>query len=305
MGAYGLFQQGGFHEWENCPCQDNVYVMKEGDVECVTLCDGAGDLHGARKAAEAFSKGIGRWACTHFPELMRGCTDIRAQLLDEIDRILDALTFGVRECREMYGCTLLCVCRSCTNGEALVMQIGDGLILRYNDRQEIVCVNPPDQRSGHRASWLVNNSREALMKHVHIRRDPPSRGGGYCLLSDGSEGCLYRPGDGTMAVHPVVASLIGEHLLRPHRFAKEMPDFVKKKIRPTDDFSIGILGDIPACMLPFPAAVPRRVGKEYARYLSARRAGKSPIASAREAGIRRRDLRKGMKRLTDMGIEEV
>lgn len=305
MSAYGLFQQGGFHEWENCPCQDRVFVCRIGDTESTTVCDGAGDMQNALKAADSVSREIGSWACANFTELMHGRADARAQLLDEIDRILDKFTFGTKAYRNAYGCTLLCVCRSLSTGEALVIQIGDGVILRYNDRREIVCVNRPDARSGHRASWLVNNSREGLMKHAHIRRDPPSRGGGYCLLSDGSEGYLYMPSDDTMTVHPIVPALISEHLLYPRRFAEEMPDFVKKRIRPTDDFSIGIIGDVPASILPLPAAVPRRIAKKYAVYISARRAGKSPITSAREAGIRRRDLPKCMKRLTGMGIEEV
>lgn len=305
---YSLTQQGGFHAWENCPCQDSVFALREGDVECVTLCDGAGSLSGALKAAEAFSQGISRWFVASFAQLLRENSPdgVRRRLLDEIDRILDELTCGAVECRSMYGCTLLSVCRDCVSGEALSVQIGDGVILRWSDRRETACVHPPEDRQAHRSTWLVNNSRDMLMEHIRVRRDPPSREGrGYCLMSDGGEGRLYTPTQRGVTVHPVVDRLIREYLLCPGRFAREMPGYVRRIVRPADDFSIGVLGDVPASALPLPGGTPRRVAGRYAAYLSARRCGAGSALSARRAGIRKRDLNKCMKRLTGMGIEEV
>lgn len=66
MSGFLLEQQGGFHLWEGCPCQDKVHYMKIENVESVTLCDGAGSMSGALEAARTFSQGINEWICINF-----------------------------------------------------------------------------------------------------------------------------------------------------------------------------------------------------------------------------------------------
>lgn len=306
MRAFTYEQQGGFHAWEGCPCQDRVFALQQGDVECVTLCDGAGSLSGAAEAAQAFSREMGSWLAERFHTSLFGLPEeaVRELAIREIDRILTRLTAGVEAARDLYGCTLLSVCRDRATGEALVMQLGDGVILAWTHADGCRCLTLPEQGEALRSTWLVNSGQQALREHLRVLRLRPGKSpSAYCLLSDGGEGPLYMPRPQSVELHPVLDNLIPEYLLRPGSFAQAMPEFVRKQLRPTDDFSIGVLGDAPAPLLAL-GLPPRRL-RRYAQYLSARRAGCSRIRAARQAGWRKRDLPKHLKRLQAARIEEV
>lgn len=305
MCAYQLTQQGGFHAWEGCPCQDRVHTLRRGTVEAVTLCDGAGSLDGAEQAAIAFSQGMNEWVAEHFRTLRgKSDEDVRRMAVAEIGRILDGLTLGVEESRDLYGSTLLTVCRDCRTGEALVLHLGDGLIVGLSREEGCVCLTTPEQGEEYRSTWLVNSSPEELMDHLRVIRIRRQRHmDAYCLMSDGSEGALYQPREDGVTLHPAVESLMQEYLLRPANFVREMPDFVRKRIRPADDFSIGFLGDVPPTMLP--AKGPARVRRQFAEYLAARRSGMCAARAARKAGWRKRDVPNKRDRLQWMQVEEV
>ena len=306
MCSFQLEQQGGFHLWEECPCQDKVHFLKKGDVESITLCDGAGSMGGALEAAHAFSQGINEWIVEHFFTTLRGKSDeaVKRLVIEEIDRLLTRLTAGEETARDIYGCTLLTACRNTRTGEALVLHLGDGVILGWTPEKDCRCLTHPEQGEELRATWLVNSSPAMLMQHLRVLRLRPGRSvSAFLLMSDGGEGPLYMPTDGDVKLNPVVAKLAKEFLLRPGSFAQAMPDFIKTRVRPTDDFSIGIMGDMPASLLPVRA--PRRIVREYVQYLSARRNGLNPIQAARHAGWRKRDISRKRQRLQDMKIEEV
>ena len=305
MCAYQLTRQGGFHAWEGCPCQDRVHTLRRGTAEAVTLCDGAGSLQGAERAAAAFSEGMNEWVADHFRTLRaKSVEEIRRLAVGQIGRILDGLTLGGEESRDLYGCTLLTVCRDCRTGEALVLHLGDGLIVGLSREEGCVCLTPPEQGEEYRSTWLVNSSPDEVTDHLRVMRIRRGRRiDAYCLMSDGSEGALYQPREEGVTLHPALESLMQEYLLRPANFAREMPDFVRTRIRPADDFSIGFLGDVPPAMLPVKG--PARVRRQYARYLAARREGLTADRAARRAGWRKRDTRTKRERLLAMQVEEV
>lgn len=305
MCAYQLIRQGGFHAWEGCPCQDRVHTLRRGTVEAVTLCDGAGSLKGAEQAAITFSQGMNEWVAEHF-QTLRGESDekIRRLAVGEIGRILDGLTLGEEESRDLYGCTLLTVCRDGRTGEALVLHLGDGLIVGLSRADGCICLTPPEQGEEYRSTWLVNSSPAEVKDHLRVMHIRRRRGiDAYCLMSDGGEGALYQPRPEGVTLHPALERLMQEYLLRPANFVREMPDFVRTRIRPADDFSIGFLGDVPPAMLPVKGPV--RVRRQYARYLAARREGLSAERAARRAGWRKRDIRTRRERLLQMQVEEV
>jgi len=305
MGAFKLEQQGGIHLWENCPCQDRVHTLRKGDVESVTLCDGAGSLNGAAAAAQAFSQGMNEWMADHYMAFRHTSRrEIRRQAIREIDRILTALTCGVNSARDMYGSTLLTVCRDCRTGEALVMHLGDGMILGWSGQQRFSALTNPGRTEADRATWLVNNSPEALNAHLQVVRVPRSAHmDAFCLMSDGGEGALYQITGDTVRLHPVLGSIMQEYLLRPGSFEKAMPDFVKKRICPSDDFSMALLGDVSANALPSQAS--GRIRRQFASYLAARRSGAGIPQAARQAGWRKKDVKRKQDWLLKMQVEEV
>lgn len=305
MSVYKLEQQGGIHAWENCPCHDRVHVLRRENVESATLCDGAGSLSGAQEAARAFSEGMNTWLADHFHTSLRGksCATVRQLAVREIGRILNELTRGVESARDIYGCTLLSVCRDPRTNEALVLHLGDGVILGWHARKGLTPLTLPEHGEVHRSTWLVNNSAEAVAAHLRVLRIRPKQHiGAYCLMSDGSEGALYLPTENGLQLHPVTEQVVREYLLRPATFRKVMPAFVEKRICPADDFSIALLGDLPAESLP--RSIPQRIRRQFAAYLSARRRGLSSDRAAREAGWHRRDIGGKRHRLLLFSIEE-
>ena len=306
MCSFQLEQQGGFHLWEGCACQDKVHFIRKGDVESITLCDGAGSLDGALEAARIFSQGVNEWIVEHFSTTLRGKSDanVKRLVIDEIDCLLTRLTAGEETARDIYGCTLLTACRNTRTGETLVLHLGDGVILGWTPEEGCRCLTPPEQSEELRATWLVNSSPTMLMEHLRVLRLHPGRSvSAFILMSDGGEGPLYMPTSQGVTLNPVIAKLAEEFLLRPSSFAKAMPDFVRKQVRPADDFSLGVMGDAPATLLPIHTS--RRIVREYTQYLCARRSGLNPLQAARRAGWRKRDIPRKRKRLQDMRIEEV
>lgn len=306
MSSFQYTQQGGFHLWEGCVCQDQVHYLKKGDLESLTLCDGAGSLAGALEAASVFSREINEWIVDNFSTTLRGKSDTAVQrlVMHEIDRILTHLTAGEESARAIYGCTLLTACRNTRTGEALVLHLGDGLILGWTPREGCRCLTVPEQGDSLRATWLVNSSPAMLREHLRVLRLHPGRNiSAFLLMSDGGEGPLYMPTSQGLMLHPVLEKLTGEFFLRPGSFARAMPGFIKDQVRPADDFSLGIMGDIPFSLLPLRAS--RRVMREYIRFLRARRNGLSPVRAARHAGWRKRDIARKRQSLQKMSIEEV
>lgn len=306
MCSFQLEQQGGFHLWEGCVCQDKVHYIRKGDVESLTLCDGAGSLDGALEAARTFSQGVNEWITEHFSTTLRGKSEeaVKRLVIAEIDRLLTRLTAGAQIARDLYGCTLLTACRNMITGEALVLHLGDGVILGWTPEEGCRCLTQPEQGEALRATWLVNSSPAMLMEHLRVLRLRPGRSvSAFLLMSDGGEGPLYMPTSQGVTLNPVMAKLAEEFLLRPSSFATAMPDFVQAQVRPADDFSLGVMGDAPASLLPIRAS--RRIVREYTQYLCARRSGLSPLQAARRAGWRKRDIPRKRKRLEAMRIEEV
>lgn len=306
MHSFLLEQQGGFHHWEGCPCQDRVDLLRKGELMSLTLCDGASSLSGALEAANAFSRGINEWLTAHFATTLQGKSEdaVRQLAIRQIDRLLTRLTAGVEAARDLYGCTLLSVCCNTRTGEALVLHLGDGAVLGWSRDTGCRCLTPPQQGEELRSTWLVNSSPAMLTEHLRVLRlRPGSPVDAFILMSDGGEGPLYMPTSSGVALNPVMAALTEEFLLRPGSFARAMPAFIREQVRPADDFSIGLLGALPAALIPGRASP--RVRRGYAAYLAARRSGLPPVRAARQAGWRKGDLPRKRSRLQTMGIEEV
>ena len=298
---YATLRQGGIHAFERVPCQDCIHTLRRGSVQAAALCDGAGSLPGAYQAAHAFSRAMCQWIAENLPRLLR-MPEERVRLLaaDRIEEVLSDLALGHPEAKSAFGCTLLLCAMDMKTGASLCLQLGDGLIAECRGTGAVP-LSLPNQGREHRSTYLTTSSRETILARMQVIRGRD--GQAFFLMSDGAEGAFYRiDGQRVTPTAGLFPELLQEFQLRPRAFHQMMEYLLAARIKPTDDFSLGILcRDAPP--LP-PSPGPCRVQKSYARYLAARRSGASPLSACRLAGWRKRDLPKRRAWLLSRQIEE-
>lgn len=298
-----IVRQGGIHAFEGVPCQDNVCGVRRGNIQATVLCDGAGSLKGAREAAAVFSKALCEWVVNQYDVLLRlPEAELRQIVAGRIETILTQLSAEDEENRDSFGCTVLLCAANMKTGKALILQLGDGLIVEKSRGKEAVALTRPVQGSEHRSTYLTTSSRQAILSQLQVFHR--SGNASYFLMSDGAEGALYYMNRNTAVLNNVFGDMLDECLLRPSSFQDEMEQLLQNHIRPTDDFSLSILcQDAPD---PDAFAAPRkRLAKKYARYLAARRQGRSVASAAHLAGWRRRDVKKRRGWLQRQNIDEI
>lgn len=298
-----IVKQGGIHTFEGTPCQDNVYAMRAGSTQAVTLCDGAGSLDGALAASSVFSKAFCEWALTHSDALFT-LPEARIRLLaaDLIETTLDRLCSEQSGDRQSFGCTVLLCLSNLRSGNAFVLQLGDGLVVEVLPRGKARPLSVPSIGTEHRSTFLTTCSRETILNRMQVFR---RRGGAsYFLMSDGAEGAFYRMENSSPVLTDVFGCMLTECLFRPSSFLRDMDHLLKNHIHPTDDFSLALLcSDAPSPDAFSPLC--KRLSGKYSRYLAARRLGKSVGSAARSAGWHKREILKRRDWLMRHSIEEV
>ncbi len=298
-----VVRQGGIHIFEGIPCQDNVYSIRRGNIQAVVLCDGAGSLDGALAASSVFSKTFCEWALFH-SDVLYALPETRIRLLvaDQIETILNRLCSEFSGNRQSFGCTLLLCLSDLSSSKALVLQLGDGLVVEVRPRAKTRPLSIPSRGTEHRSTFLTTNNRETILSQLQVFRR--SGDASYFLMSDGAEGAFYRLEGSSPVLTNVFESMLTEFLFRPSSFLQDMDHLLKNHIRPTDDFSLALLcADAPSPDAFSPLC--KRLARKYSRFLAARRLGQSVISAARSAGWHRREIHKRRDWLKSHSIEEV
>lgn len=238
--AYTMAVQGGVHRWQNKPCEDHVTQLSYRGVTALSLCDGAGSLPLSGPGAQTLSQAFAEYLARHFDRLaLLPSSSISEEAVFLIQRVLAELCSQYNAPPEAFGSTLLAAA-SDVRGRFLILHLGDGIIAGLNSSDCIFPVSAPEGVDN--ATYLSCSDEDTLRRHVRVYKYRNIKG--VLLLSDGSKGIFYTDPSGrgsTLRLSPQLRGLICLLQCNRFSFAADFPDFVRRQLKPVDDFSIGIL----------------------------------------------------------------
>lgn len=300
---------GQMHTFVGTPCQDHTAFYREGAVAASVLADGAGSLAHASEGAQETAHTVAVWLVRHFRQLL--CmTDagVREGLSSVICARLKALGARMGAQFADFGSTLLAVCAEAGSGAYLAVHLGDGVICARGADGAVRPLTLADRGENSQCATYLTTLLTSREMREHIRVCRGTLDDAFVLMSDGGENSMYAQGGRLLS--PSLGLLIDRAASAPVRFDAELRETVNEVIRPMDDLSIVILVNQ---VLRSVASVgydearrnlsARRVARSRLLYAQSRDAGSSIEQAVRAAGWHRRERRRRIDTMRQLGIE--
>lgn len=184
----GACVQGLDHLTDGIPCQDKIYSLRENGVTSIALADGAGSAPFSHVGAQTAVRVLCAQFCSCFREIITA-----GNVTDAKQMILGAVLNELRRKAEIIGCdvhdmasTLIGV--ACCGESALIVHIGDGAAACFRNGGT-VSVSAP--YSGGFANETVFTTSDSALQLMRVARIKLEGIGGFVLMSDGADFCLY------------------------------------------------------------------------------------------------------------------
>ena len=229
-----LLLKGLIHKAEGAPCQDAVAAFRHKRNVALALADGAGSYQYAEVGAKRISRAASRYMARNLDYFLRSSNEtVVASILGLIRFELHKLHAEFPETDEYaFASTLLIV--GSDGQRFLSFHLGDGAIMcqRSNGAVQMISTMIPDQNRG---TYLTTSPDEDIMEHAKICR---GRAKAFLVTSDGAEGRLYNE----MDISDSCGIILGNFRTGYGRqYGRYLTDQIKHDLKPTDDFSLGIL----------------------------------------------------------------
>ncbi|MCR5338767.1 MAG: protein phosphatase 2C domain-containing protein [Lachnospiraceae bacterium] len=191
--AYAI-QQGEIHQYYDRPCQDVIRVERNSRMVVMALSDGAGSCERSLYAAKASVDWICEYMLTDFEMTYNGAIKDEAALVrmlaSESRDVFLHLNIPFEEC----CCTLIMVAVH-SDGRWLAIHIGDGVIIKQEDKSEILSL--PENGKEPNATYFLNGSHAEEHLRVYVGRLHGK--GGFLITSDGMSCMLANSKTGQIA----------------------------------------------------------------------------------------------------------
>lgn len=187
-----VVQTGAYHTAQGIPCQDQVYVCREGDTVCAALADGAGSRERSHIGAACVTRVVAQLACAEFARWWDwGEEELAGYLLC---RCLEELERQSPPIYELASTLLFFAADG--EGRYLSGHLGDGVQIRVMpERTEVF--SPPENGAFENETYFL--TEEDALEHFRLRRGRLEEVGGLLLMSDGMADSLYQRSTGTPA----------------------------------------------------------------------------------------------------------
>lgn len=192
---------GSAHQAKGIPCQDKVFVVRDGPVLACALADGAGSRSSSDLGAACITRFVSRLLHERFDELWEMPREALAPwLVRECITALEQVGPPVYE----LACTLLFFAGH-WDGRFLSGHLGDGVQIHLTEAGELRVFSPPENGAYRNETYFITSDDAAA--HLRLRRGVWKGAGALLLMSDGMADSLYNYESGTPA--PACRTLAG------------------------------------------------------------------------------------------------
>lgn len=231
---------GTRHLEEGLPCQDYAVASRGRKICGVALADGAGSARHSELGAKVVVTDVLKLLRTRFDELLQLDLDAMAERI--VGRLRQSLENQARRKSVEFHDLASTLLFSVTDGEQyLCGQIGDGRIAMF-DASLVYAKYMFEPHKGeffNQTSFVT--SRGAILD-MHLARGILDDIGGFALMSDGAEECLFNRADQSFA--PALSRMMGwfdSHSER--RIRSALSSNLEKTLRDRtgDDLSLALM----------------------------------------------------------------
>ena len=229
-----LLLKGLIHKAEGAPCQDAVAAFRHKRNVALALADGAGSYQYAEVGAKRISRAASRYMARNLDYFLRSSNEtVVASILWLIRFELHKLHAEFPETDEYaFASTLLIVG---SDGRRYVsFHLGDGAIMQQkgNGIVQMLSAMIPGQDRG---TYLTTSPDEDIMANAMVHR---GKANAFLLTSDGAERRLYNETEISDSCSVILDNFRCGY---GRQYGRYLSDQIKHDLKPTDDFSLGIL----------------------------------------------------------------
>lgn len=191
---------GRHHRQDNVPCQDHVTVLRDDEVVCCALADGAGSRNNSHLGAQCVTQTVAHQMIHRFEALWE--LDHAALAAEVISSCVQALGRLEPPIYELASTLLFCAAHR--DGRFLAGHLGDGVMV-LEQSHTLTVFSPPENGEYQNETYFITGPD--AQQHLRLRRGTWMEPGTLLLMSDGTADSLYHYADGTPA--PACQTLAG------------------------------------------------------------------------------------------------
>lgn len=233
MESYCFSNPGEYHRERNMDNEDCVIILENDELVVSVITDGAGGKRAGKKAAQLLAPAIAKWIRENFLELYYKNGDlVRGEAIRIINACLKpyAQSHGYEETD--LACTLMAAAID-SEGRCLCIHLGDGIILRQNDKycgDVAEVISPPEKGASLGSTFLTMNCN--MWRHIHYCRWRTQKYDHIIMMTDGASDHIadLRGMDGWSIKVPCQLD------------AKSIVNYLKDQ-HPVDDYSFALISN--------------------------------------------------------------
>ena len=191
---------GRRHRQENIPCQDHVTVLRDKEVICCALADGAGSRSNSHLGAQCVTQTVAHQMTQYFEALWE--LDDAALAAEVISSCVQALSQLEPPIYELVSTLLFCAAHQ--DGRFLAGHLGDGVMV-LEQSHTLSVFSPPENGEYQNETYFITGPD--AQQHLRLRRGAWMEPGTLLMMSDGTADSLYHYADRTPA--PACQTLAG------------------------------------------------------------------------------------------------
>ena len=184
----GCITAGRDHAADGIPCQDRIYMVKDGPCTAAALADGAGSAVHSESGAAHAAKTVCTYLCSNFDRLYAEedkeavCNELAEILLQAVTDLAGRLRCPV------YDLSSTIMAAVIKGGKFMMMHLGDGVMGFIENGQARVASHPVN---GEYLNETVFTTSRSAGRYMQFRKGKTERIDAFIMMSDGPENCLY------------------------------------------------------------------------------------------------------------------